>query len=335
MNPFSLVSILGAVAVLLIAAFLVHGFTVARSAGWSLADRCRAAVTIFSPGFDAGAVTLFQSEIWARELLRNLFKDTVYGGPSIVNRNYEGEINGQGDTVRITSIGAITVGSYTGPGSITWQELTDSQQSLLIDQAKYFAFEVDDVDAAQSANGGALLLEGNEEAGYALRDTLDQFIAGLYTGVDAGNDLGTVSVTTAALADAQLVSLNQLLNEANVPRDNRYCVIPPWYESLLLDDANYINAEKSGDGGASFRNGQVGRARGFDIMVSNNTPNPTGDDNVVQAGHRMAITLGEQIVDTKAVEREDSFSDGVKGLHVYGAKLVRPTAIATVTASQT
>ena len=283
---------------------------------------------------ERGAITNFQSEIWARILLRNLTKNTVYTSPLVANRSYQGEIANAGDTVRITKIAGVTVGSYTGPGSVSWQELTDSQLTLLINQAKYFAFEVDDVDDAQSANQGALMEEGLFEASYGLTDTADSYIAGLYTGVAAANDIGTVSVTSAALAVAQLVELSLRLNVANVPRNGRYCVIPPWYEALLLGSDQFITANQSGSTDA-FRNGQVGRAFGFDILVSNNAPNPTGDDHVVMAGHAMAMTYAEQIVKTAGVAREDGFSDGVKGLHVYGAKLIRPEAIAVVTASIT
>lgn len=84
-----------------------------------------------------------------------------------------------------------------------------------------------------------------------------------------------------------------------------------------------------------MRNGKVGRAFGFEVLVSNNCVNVTGDDWIVQAGHPSAITFAEQIVKTEAVRPESSFSDALKGLHLYGAKLVRPTAIATLTASIT
>lgn len=79
----------------------------------------------------------------------------------------------------------------------------------------------------------------------------------------------------------------------------------------------------------------AGDGAGFRVLVSNNAPNTTGDDYRVLAGHRMAISFAEQINKTKAYEPESSFSDAVKGLHLYGAKLVRPTAIAIAAASKT
>jgi hypothetical protein len=227
------------------------------------------------------------------------------------------------------------VSTYT-PGSttITPEQLTDAQRALLIDQAKYFAFEVDDVDMRQARNGGALMSAAAAEAAYALRDVADQYVAGLYTGAASANALGTVSVTTAALAYTQLRRLKVKLDEANVPQEGRYAVVPAWYHGLLLEDDRFVRVDASGTG-EGLRNGQVGRALGFDILMSNNAPLVTGDDYAVMAGHPSAITYAEQIVKTEAYRPDDSFSDAIKGLHLYGAKLVRPDAIATVVASIT
>lgn len=281
------------------------------------------------------AVNGFIPEVWAAQLQSSLKKSLVFGSPGVVNRNYEGNIANAGDTVRITSISRPTVSNYTkNSTAITPETLTDAQRSLVVDQSKYFAFEVDDVDMRQTANGGALMAEAADEAAYALADTTDQFIAGLYTGVDAGNDLGTVSVTTAALAFTQIVNLRKVLDVANVPSVGRYVVIPPWYEALLLQDDRIVRADASGstDG---LRNGMVGRMLGFDVMVSNNCVNSTGDDYIVQAGYSGAITFADQINKVEAYRPESAFSDAVKGLHVYGAKLTRPSGIATVAASIT
>lgn len=281
------------------------------------------------------AITGFIPEVWSAQLLSSLKKALVYAGPSVVNRNYEGEITDSGDTVKITSISRPTVATYTkNSTAITPETLTDAQRSLLIDQSKYFAFEIDDIDLRQSKNGGALMMEAADEAAYALADTADQYVAGLYTGADAGNQLGTVSVTTSALAITQLLNLRKKLNEANVPQQGRFVVVPPWFETLLLgaDLFNRVDASGSAEG---LRNGIVGRAFGFDVLVSNNAPLVTGDDYAVVAGYPGAISFAEQIVKVEAYRPEDSFGDALKGLHVYGAKLVRPSGIATVVASIT
>jgi hypothetical protein len=281
------------------------------------------------------AVSNFIPEIWSAQLLTSLKKSLVYAGPGIVNRNYEGEIANAGDTVRITSISRPTVASYVKDSTtITPETLTDADRALLIDQAKYFAFEVDDVDMRQSANGGALLSEAADEAGYALADTADQYVAGLYTGVDAGNAISTTAITSAALAVTGLINLKIKLDVANVPTQGRYVVVPSWYHGLLLGSDLFVRVDASGSSEA-LRNGVVGRAFGFDVMMSNNAINVTGDDYIVMAGYPGAISFAEQIVKVEAYRPESAFSDAMKGLHLYGAKLVRPTGIATLTASIT
>jgi N4-gp56 family major capsid protein len=280
------------------------------------------------------AVKNFIPEIWSAQLLTSLKKSLVYGAPDVANRNYEGEIAERGDTVKITSISRPTVDDYEANVTvITPEELTDAQRSLLVDQSKYFAFKVDDVDKRQAA--GNVMPEAMAEAAYALRDVADRYIAGLYTGVIAANALGTVNIATGTDAYEQLVELGVKLDEADVPSEGRWVVLPPWYHGKLRNNPNFINAEKSADGGAALRNGIIGEAAGFSVRKSNNTPSlDAGDDNIVIAGYPGAISFAEQINKVEAYRPESSFSDAMKGLHLYGAKLVRPNAIATLQASR-
>jgi hypothetical protein len=282
------------------------------------------------------AITRFRPIIWSAQLLTTLKKTMVYGAPDIVNRDYEGEISAAGDVVKITSISRPTIGTYVPNQTvITPEQLTDAQRSLVIDQSKYFAFEVDDVDARQAK--GNVMPEAMDEAAYAMADVADQYLASLYTGVASANNLGTISVTAATPTDAYdkiLVPLKVTLDNANVPTVGRYVVVPPWFHGRLLLDSRFIkyNESNTSDG---LRNGMVGEAAGFTIRLSNNAPNPTGDDYVVQAGTPRAISYAEQINKTEAYRPQSSFADAVKGLHLYGAKLVRPEAIAVATASMT
>jgi hypothetical protein len=280
------------------------------------------------------AVTNFIPEIWAGALLSSLKKRSVFTQGTVVNRNYEGEIRQQGDTVRITSIGAIAVDDYTNHTDITVEEVDDATQSLLINQAKYFAFTIDDVEAAQSVNGGAVMQEAMTEAAYSLADVADLYVASLASGAAAGNQISTTAITTPALAVDGLIDLMTRLNQSNVPTEGRYVIVPPWYFALLLGSDLFVRADASGstDG---LRNGSVGRAFGFDVLMSNNVTNTTGDDYRIVAGYPGAITFAEQIVQTEADRMELRFADLVKGLHVYGAKVVRPTGLATLIASQT
>jgi hypothetical protein len=279
------------------------------------------------------AIQRFRPEIWSAALLAAYRKSLVFAGPAVVNRDYEGEIRQAGDTVHITSIGRPTIGTYSANSTtLTYEELEDASRALIVDQQKYFAFKIDDVDKAQAR--GDIMGPAMREAAYGLADVADQYVAGLYTGAASANALGTVAVTSADLAYTQLVSLWTKLTNANVPMQGRYVVVPPWYYALLLSNDKFINADKAGSD-AGLREGMVGRALGFDVYVSNNCPNPTGDDYAVMAGTPGAITFADQIVSTEAVRLETSFGDGVRGLNVYGARLVRPDGIATVVASIT
>jgi hypothetical protein len=282
----------------------------------------------------------FVPEIWSTNLLVALRKQLIFAGPSVVNRNYEGEIANAGDTVRITTIGRPSIGDYVpNSTSIVPQALQTAQRTLVIDQAKYWAFEVDDVDARQAM--GNFITESMSEAAYALADVVDQYVAALYTGIPSVNQVADVAVDLDAngsgdvtkVYDNMLVPLKVRLDELNVPQQGRYVTVPPVVHGVLLRDGRFIKANESADASA-LRNGFVGRAAGFDIMMSNNCPavsitdgGNTFDGNVCQAGTNAAITFAEQINKTEAYRPQSSFSDAVKGLSLYGAKLIRPDSL--------
>jgi hypothetical protein len=281
------------------------------------------------------SIDTFKPEVWSAVLLASLKKRLVFG--MLVNRDYEGEIADYGDTVTINSISRPTIGTYT-PNSttITPEQVQSAARKLLIDQAKYFAFSVDDVDARQAR--GDVLSAALTEAAYGMADVADQFLAGLWTGVVSANNLGTIAVTAASPTsayDSVLVPLKVQLDVANVPTDGRWVVIPPWFHGRLLRDDRFIRFDASGKQEPASVTGFVGRAAGFDVFVSNNAPFISGDDHEVIAGVRGAISYAEQISKVEAYRPQSAFSDAVKGLHLYGGKLVRPDAIAVCQASQT
>lgn len=277
----------------------------------------------------------FVPEVWSTNLLVALRKQLIFAGPSIVNRNYEGEISQAGDTVRITSIGRPTVNDYI-PNSTTINPtaLQTAQRTLVVDQAKYWAFEVDDVDSRQQL--GDFIAESMSEAAYALADVVDTFVAAKYTEIPSANkvpdlaiDLTPTTATTewAKVYDQTLVPLKVRLDELNVPQQGRYVTMSPAVHGVLLRDDRFIKADASNDPTA-LRNGFVGRAAGFDIMMSNNCPSPTASQWVCQAGTNAAITFAEQINKTEAYRPESAFSDAVKGLALYGSRVVRPDSLA-------
>lgn len=281
------------------------------------------------------SIATFVPEVWSKRLLVSLKKALVIAAPGVVNREYEGEISEAGDTVRINSVSRPTIATYTpGTTTIVPEQLTTAQRSLIVDQAKYFAFEVDDVDKRQAA--GDTMAEAMREAAFGLADVADQFIEALLrAGVATANALGAVAITASThVYDSLLVPMSVRLTEANVPNEGRYVILPPWVYGFLLKDDRFIRTDATGLAAASI-NGVVGTAAGFSIRQSNNLPLVTGDDYSVIAGTPDACSYAEQINKTEAYRPQDSFSDAVKGLHLYGAKVVRPSSIATALASKT
>jgi hypothetical protein len=286
------------------------------------------------------ALNNFIPTLWAARLLAALDKAHVYANPSVVNRDYEGEIRQMGDAVKINSIGDVSINDYTKNTDINSpEELTDAQQQLVIDQGKYFNFAVDDVDKAQQKP--QVMDEAMRRAGYNLADKEDQFIAAKYVDVPTANMIGddtTPKVPTANTAGTSfyeyLVDLGVILSENNIPMEGRFSVIPPWCHGLLQKDERFV---KVGNLPAEQRllNGMIGRAAGFNLFESNNVPNTSGTKYKIIAGHPIACSFAQQILKMEAFRPERRFSDAMKGLNVYGAKLVRPYAWALLTASKT
>jgi len=283
------------------------------------------------------AVTSFIPKVWSAELLVALEKALVYGQTGVVNTDYEGEISQYGDTVSVNSVGDPTIGDYTKHSDITVEALDTTEATLVINQAKYFAFEVDDIEARQVRNSGGLMAEAARRAAYKLRDTADQHIASLMkAGVASANvlpdaDLGNASGGPAEAAYDLLVDLGVKLDEANVPSEGRWVIVPPAFYGLLLKNDKFVRADASGTT-AGLRNGVVGEAVGFTVLKSNNVPagdgTPAGP--MVIAGHPMATSFAQQINKVEAQRMEKRFADMVRGLHLYGAKVFRPECLAAV-----
>jgi hypothetical protein len=278
----------------------------------------------------------FIPTVWAARLLVALEKSLIYGQANICNRDYEGDIREAGNTVKIASIGDVTIDNYIKDSDIADPvALTDSDQTLVIDQQKYFNFYVDSVDRAQQNVN--VLEEAMRRSAWRLRDEADRYLAGLMdTGVAAGNKIGSVStpkIPTKDDAYEYLVDLGVLLDESDVPMEGRFVVVPAWFHGLLLKDERFVRSGTP-TGDRRLMNGEVGDAAGFTILKSNNVPNATGAKYKILAGHSMATSYVEQIVDVKTYQPEKRFGDAVKGLHVYGAKVVRPTALACLIANK-
>ncbi len=275
--------------------------------------------------------------LWAVELLENLNDSHVYA--PLLNRDYEGQISTLGDTVKINSIGRVTISAYTKNGSLSAPEtLDDGQLMLAITEAQSFNFEIDDIDKRQQQP--KMMRQAMEEAGWGLSDVADSFVAtmleaGVATASPDNTLAAAVAVGTGASDDDAyelLVDLGVRLDESNVPGAGRFVVIPPWFHGALLKDPRFVSFGTDANR-SLLKNGQIGEAAGFTVAKSNNVPVASGTDYTIIAGYRGAATYAEQINDPEGFRPEASFSDAMKGLHLYGGKVTRPYALASVVAT--
>jgi hypothetical protein len=291
------------------------------------------------------AINNFIPQIWSARILESLRKALVYAQPQIMNRDYEGEINEAGDTVKINNIGDPTIFDYTKNSDMPGAEtLNDTQKTLTITQAKAFNFQVDDVDKAQQQP--KVMDFALSRAAYRLADITDQYVGAQLLAGATLNSIGTDALPIVAPtptsgatgAYEQLVDLSVKLDEQNVPSEGRWVVIPPWYHGVLVKDQRFVSYAAVD----VLYNRQVGEAAGFSVLVSNNVPTvaaPMGAANQVirhkvLAGHNMAMTFADQINQVEAYRPEKRFGDAVKGLHLYGGVVLRNEAIAVLTTTR-
>lgn len=271
------------------------------------------------------ALTNFIPTIWAANILANLNIDHVYAQPGVVNREYEGLISGFGDTVKINSMGRVTTFDYTKNVDMPAPEvLTATQRELRITEARAFNFYIDDIDKAQAQP--ALMGPATSEAAYALSADVDAFVGALY--VDGTAPLGSAAapiVLSPADAYDLLVDLDIKLKNQRITGP-RTAVVPTWFYGLVRKDPRFITAE----GSTLLQNGYVGRVASVNVVESQNVPTlGTGAAKawVLQVSTPAARSFAEQIVETEAYRPERRFGDALKGLHVYGGKVVRPEAL--------
>lgn len=286
-------------------------------------------------------INSFNPVIWSAKLLKNLNDAHVY--VATMNRDYEGEIRAKGDSVRINSIGRVSVKAYTknaGLGAITAIDapeiLDDSTMTLQITEKDYFNFGIDDVDRWQQTP--KLMDPAMEEAGWSMADEADNFAADLYeSGVATGNQLtAATSVGTGASDDDAyeiLVDLGVKLDENNVPSKGRWVVLPPWYFGMFAKDPRFVSFG-TGANADNLKHGIKGEIANLTVHVSNNVPVGSSSDYTIIAGYKGAATFANQIDKVEAFRPEGGFSDAMKGLHLYGAKVTRPYALASIVATQ-
>ena len=290
----------------------------------------------------------FIPEIWSGKLIENFYDATVLA--AISNTDYEGEIRQFGDTVNIRTTPEITIRDYVKGQTLTVENPDKPKIQLVIDKGEYFACVEDDVDKVQSDI--VLMDTWSKDASERMKIKIDQrVLTDLLPGIDALNkgatagaisgsfDLGTTGAPLAVTKDGAsstvavvdlLVDLGTVLDEANAPEQDRFVVIPAKMAGLIKK-SDLQDASLTGDSMSIVRNGRLGMIDRFTVYVSHNlSKSGTGAAtkyNIV-AGHKMGFTFASQMTNMETIRSESTFGNIIRGLQVYGYKVVKGEALA-------
>lgn len=277
----------------------------------------------------------FIPEIWSSKLIEKFYDSTVL--TAISNTDYEGEIRNQGDKVHIRTIPTLQINDYQSGQTLTNQRPQSSNVELLIDQGKYWSAIVDDVQDVQSDIG--LMNMWAQDASEQMKIAVDTDVLGnIYPDIGASNkgatagrisgniNLGTtgagVSITKTTVLDF-ILDMGQVLDEQNRPETGRFLVLPYWM-TTLLKKSDIKDASLSGDGETPLRNGRVGMIDRFTIYQSNNLPHVTDTNECfyIYAGVKQGLTFASQLTKTETLRAESTFGNIMRGLQVYGYKVI-------------
>ena len=278
---------------------------------------------------------------WSATLLEDLKKELVFG--SLTNAQYIGEVK-YGQTLKIFNVSGVTITNYDpvdGFGASWTPSRAEAKEvtTLTIDNAKAFQFFIEDLE--NRAVLVDLMSAIMRETTYDLRDVVDRYIAGLFEAgatpflTDTGGGETAAQLTNTYTFYDLLVDVDTLMNKNNVPRNGRWIVVPPELRALLLKDNRFVANASSPQAYVSLLNGEVGQAAGFTVKMSNNVPAlnvwypDTGISGALRfyAGTNDALAFAYDVEKIETYRPENRFADAVKGLFVYGAKVIRPVCV--------
>lgn len=267
------------------------------------------------------AVSAFIPEVWAAQILANLREEGTVS--ETVNREYEGEAR-KGNVVHITSFNEPALIDLTTTGRVaTPTDLVDSSQALLINQEKAFAFYVGDIDKAQAAGPMDAVAR---DAASALRKDLESYVfAQMQAGGTNIDPAGTRTFTTAAEAYALFLETREAFTDAEVPVGDRWCAVNGAMASLLLAESSKLTSADIAGDSRGLRDAALGKILSFTTYETSLFG--TAGTPAAVFYHRPSVGLVHQISETEAVRATDRFADVVRGLSVYGAKVLRPAAV--------
>lgn len=282
------------------------------------------------------AIANFIPEIWNSQMLLD-FREAATAA-AVANRQYEGDAS-KGNTVHITSavdvsifdysIGEANGGTTGSPKARTTaaEAVDDDGLDLLIDQEKNFDFYIDDIDRRQAAG---TMDAYTQSAGLGLAEDADKYLLKTaHDGALAANKLDGAGSEPADASDAWdvLRDLRTTLNKLSIPRGQRVAFVNAEFASLLVGHESKLTAVDTSGDSAGLREGTLGRILGFRIIETENLP--VVDAPQVVALYSPTLAFVSQIQETEAMRAQDKFADRLRGLHVYGGKVIRPKAVAT------
>jgi hypothetical protein len=264
----------------------------------------------------------FIPEVFSKLLQAKFYSKSIL--PEISNTDYEGEISGQGDKIVVRTVPAVTINDYAG--TITTQELTTAKVEMLIDKAKYYSFKVDDVLAAQADIN--MLEAASTDASEGMRIAVETDV--LSSAVTGATTIGAQTTITSSNILEEILTLSKTLDELNIPEEGRFIVLSPEFISMLKQ-SELRQAYLTGDATSPLRNGLVGMVDRFKVFQSNMVYTPASGADAgythVLAGHPKALSFASQFTNTETVRMESTFGDQVRGLKVYGSKVITPNAL--------
>jgi len=280
----------------------------------------------------------FIPEIWSGKLIENFYDATVLA--AISNTNYEGEIRRMGDTVNIRTTPEIAIKTYVKGQTLSVENPDKPKIQLVIDKGEYFACIEDDVDKVQSDVN--MMDTWSKDASERMKIKIDQRvltdilpdISALNKGATAGRitgniDLGTtgtpVAITKSNVLD-YIVDMGTVLDEANCPEGDRFLIIPAKMAGMIKK-SDLKDASLTGDSVSVLRNGRLGMIDRFTVYMSHNLSVTSGKFSII-SGHKMGFTFASQMTEMESLRAESTFGNVIRGLQVYGYKVVKPEALA-------
>lgn len=305
----------------------------------------------------------FIPTLWSGKLLAKFYSNTMLS--EVTNTDYEGELKNQGDTIRIRLAPSITISNYTvGAGLGTAEVPVPIFQDMQIDKGMSFNVQVNDVLVQQADM--SLMNMFTEDAAKQLKIAIENEVffnsfitegpvaankgatAGRVSAAyNLGTDIAPVDQATPENVLKAILRMSTVLDEQNVPEDGRFLVISPFDRHLLMQ-SNIAQAYFTGDNQSTIRSGKIGMLDRFTVYVSNLLPKGEAGKALVAglsatstggavasakarrtmiAGTKAAVSFAMTINKTEPLRNQTDFGDIVRGLAVYGRKVVKPEAL--------